>query len=45
MAIIFGDPSEIDGWLPYTCVDCSEKGYNAKEELKALVMVDEVRAI
>lgn len=34
MAIIFGDPSEIDGWLPYTCVECSKKGYNAKEELK-----------
>jgi len=35
LAIIFGDPSEIDGWLPYTCIDCCEKGYNAKEELKA----------
>lgn len=35
LAIIFGDPSEIDGWLPYTCVECSKKGRNAKEELKA----------
>ena len=32
MAIIFGDPSEIDGWLPYTCCDCLEKGYSAKKE-------------
>ena len=34
LAIII-DLSEIDNWLPYTCIDCCEKGYNAKEELKA----------
>jgi len=42
LAIIFGDPSEIDGWLPYTCVECSKKGRNAKEELKAKEEVKKV---
>ena len=32
MAIIFGDPSEINGLLPYTCIDCLEKGFSAKKE-------------
>lgn len=43
LAIIFGDPSEIDGWLPYTCIDCSKKGHNAKEELKSQQDVKEVQ--
>ena len=43
MAIIFSDPSEIDGWLPYTCVNCLGNGKNAKEELKAKEEVKKVQ--
>lgn len=43
LAIIYGYPSEIDGWLPYTCCDCLDKGYNAKKQLKAKEEVKEVR--
>ena len=31
LAIIFDDPSEIDDWLPYICIECEAKGYSEKD--------------
>ena len=31
LAIVFDDPSEIDDWLPYICVECGAKGYSEKD--------------